>query len=272
MDLTKETLVLVDLYEVTLSTGEKLFLTSHSEALVVSGNTYIPAPVTRSRIGKHTDMQIDSTSIRFGIHSFFVSGKTIVEAARLGWFDGAEVIIWIVNPLIVTEISEIFRGYVSKGVKTNRKEIVLKAASLLDMLQEQVPGWIYQEQCNHKLWDPQCQLVKATYRQTGTAEAGSTKTRIIHSIFSFVTNPSGFFVLGEIRMTAGANAGISRTIRLHNDGSVDAYYPFDHDIVAGDAFDVWPGCDKAGTTCQAKYNNYTNFSGFEYIPPPETLF
>lgn len=36
-------------------------------------------------------------------------------------------------------------------------------------------------------------------------------------------------------------------------------------------FDVYPGCDLSGKTCDEKFNNYVDFLGFEYIPKPDTI-
>ncbi len=79
-------------------------------------------------------------------------------------------------------------------------------------------------------------------------------------------------MLGEIRMTSGANNGVSRIIRFHNNGNVDVYIPFDFDIAVGDRFLAYAGCDKSGTTCHARFANIINFLGFEYIPRPEIMF
>lgn len=35
---------------------------------------------------------------------------------------------------------------------------------------------------------------------------------------------------------------------------------------AGDAFTIYPGCDKQQSTCSAKFNNLIHFRGFPYVP------
>ena len=37
-------------------------------------------------------------------------------------------------------------------------------------------------------------------------------------------------------------------------------------IAAGDAFDIFAGCDKSAATCRAKFSNFDNFRGFPHIP------
>ncbi len=276
LDLTKEEPQLTDIYDITLGTGEKLYLTpyggTYTKLPKIDGNEYQTVPITRTKVSYHTDLQVDTVDISLGIHAFTISGKTIIEAIQLGWFDNAEVIINIINPAMVTEKREIFRGQVGKGIKFNRKTAKPSVTSTLDMLKQTIPKIIYQEQCNHRLFDSYCGLSKASYKQTGTADTGSTKTKIIDAVFNYATNPSGYFILGEIKMTSGDNNGVSRTIRLHNDGNAEVYHPFDFDVAAGDTFEVYPGCDKSGKTCDEKFNNYVNSLAFEYIPRPEVMY
>jgi len=72
-------------------------------------------------------------------------------------------------------------------------------------------------------------------------------------------------------MTSGASNGISKSIRTHNEGNIVLYETFKLGISVGDTFEVFPGCDKSGTTCNDKFSNYENFLGFEYIPRPDVL-
>ena len=276
LSLTPEELQLTDIYDITLGTGARLYLTPYGGTYTklprIDGNEYQTIPITRTKVSYHTDLQVDTVDVSFGIHAFTVGGRTIVEAIQLGWFDDAEVIIRIINLNMTAERREIFRGQVGKGIKFDRKTVKLSVTSTLDLLKAIVPKIIYQEQCNHKLWSSYCGLSKVAHRRTGTAATGSTRTRIISAIFAFTAHPSGHFVLGEIRLISGANAGVSRTIRFHNNGNVDVYQPFDFDVAVGDSFEVFPGCDKSGTTCATKFGNYANFLGFEYIPRPEIMF
>ena len=41
------------------------------------------------------------------------------------------------------------------------------------------------------------------------------------------------------------------------------------DVVAGDTFDIFAGCDKQFATCKSKYSNHLNFRGFPHIPGPD---
>jgi hypothetical protein len=41
-------------------------------------------------------------------------------------------------------------------------------------------------------------------------------------------------------------------------------------VVAGDQFQLLPGCDRTLATCTSVFNNAVHFGGFPYIPTPET--
>jgi len=80
---------------------------------------------------------------------------------------------------------------------------------------------------------------------------------------------SGYFNLGTIAFTTGANAGISRTVKTYlqgASGTVSLIAPFPLQAQAGDAFTLTPGRDKQQTTCQSKFNNLVNFRGFPTCP------
>ena len=280
LDLTKEQLYIAEIYKITLRTGKELFLTNFGKTErmskklpVIDKHMYEPVPIKRDKIKFYTELKVDIVNITFGIQAFTIEGKSIIQAIDYGWFDGAGVTITQVNPDDVAQQREIFRGNVNKGIRYNRKEVKLSVTSILDLLKKEVPRIMYQEQCNHKLFDSYCGLSKSSYKETDSAEAGSTNIKIYNSsIFGSGNHSLGYFELGELKMTSGNSNGISKPIRTHNDGDIILYETFKLGISVGDSFEVYPGCDKSGTTCNDKFSNYTpNFLGFEYIPRPDIL-
>ena len=205
----------------------------------------------------------------FSIHSFTIAGKSIIQAIDYGWFDTASIIITQVDPADTTNQRELFRGTVDKGIKYNRKIITLQITSALDLLKRSVPKLMYQEQCNHKLFDTHCGLTKSSYAVNGTLEAGSSSTTLVSSTFSgYAVN---YFTLGEVKMTSGASIDLSRNIRSHSGSTIVLYEAYNLGISVGDTYTVYAGCDKSGTTCDTKFSNIVNFFGFETIPRPDIL-
>ncbi len=277
LDLSGEQLQIAQIYQITFSNSTVMYFTSYGGTLrelpEVGGNFYTYISIKRSKIKKYTDMQVDVVDVTFPVHAFLINGKTIVEAIEAGWFENAAIIISQVDPKSVGNSREVFRGNISKGVEFDRGLVKIAVTSLLDVLKTEVPRLIYQEQCNHKLFDARCSLTKADYEETDTAGGSSTNTRIYSSVFDFSAHASGYWVQGELQATSGDNNGVSRAIRIHADGYVDLYKAFDFDVDPGvDTFKAYPGCDKYSSTCDTRFGNHINFFGFTEIPRPETLY
>ena len=88
---------------------------------------------------------------------------------------------------------------------------------------------------------------------------------------------SGYYDLGTVTFTSGANAGQSRTIKQCLQGiggfaSISFALPLPCEPVVGDLFSIYAGCDKQQTTCAGKFSNLANFSAEPYVPVPETVY
>lgn len=77
---------------------------------------------------------------------------------------------------------------------------------------------------------------------------------------------TAIYEMGEIKFTDGPNEGQRRMIRIVNAGTFTVLGAFPFPISAGDAYTIYPGCDKTATTCRDVFNNALNFMGFLYIP------
>jgi uncharacterized phage protein (TIGR02218 family) len=99
-----------------------------------------------------------------------------------------------------------------------------------------------------------------------TIETGSTAARILCQ----VNQPQGWFTQGVIEFLDGGNAGLKRTIRMHESGALLLTLPLLEAPQAGQRIKVYPGCDKRLETCQNRFNNFARFRGAPFIPVPET--
>jgi hypothetical protein len=80
---------------------------------------------------------------------------------------------------------------------------------------------------------------------------------------------TSFYEQGELEMTSGNNSGESRPV-LSSSGSVrTVLWPFPNAIAAADTYKIYPGCDFRPATCDARFNNKTNWRGFPYGPQLE---
>ena len=67
------------------------------------------------------------------------------------------------------------------------------------------------------------------------------------------------------------NAGLWRTISDWDGATtLTLMSPYNYTVAPGDAFTIYPGCDKQLATCTA-FGNQANFRGFAFIPSPESI-
>lgn len=80
---------------------------------------------------------------------------------------------------------------------------------------------------------------------------------------------TSFYELGEIKMTSGNNNGQRRMVRATDDDVIHLAWGLPYDVLNGETFEIYPGCDLRPETCNDRFNNKTNFTGFPYIPKIE---
>ena len=111
-----------------------------------------------------------------------------------------------------------------------------------------------------------CGLSKANYASYVTAVSGSSKMGVVIP----AGFPDGYFTQGTMMCTAGANVGVSRSIKTFGNNTAIPAQPFQNAVQAGDTFTFWRGCAKTMVACQS-YGNMANFRGFPFIPCQNVL-
>ena len=83
----------------------------------------------------------------------------------------------------------------------------------------------------------------------------------------------GWFAGGVLTWESGANAGraIEAKSWTQATGQIELLLPPGYPIVSGDAFRVFPGCDKRLDTCIDRFANVLNFRGEPYVPGTDLL-
>lgn len=274
VDLTATQLKITELYIFEMTNGAIARFTNHSANVAYGGNTYQAIPIKRSNIAYHSELQVDKVTITLGIIGVTVgaASHTIPQIIKRGFIKNAHVYIYLVDYVALDSTTLLFEGWATGGISYNQGELTVDCSSLLDKLNAKFPKYIYSEFCQHQLFGLYCGLTKASYLESGTATAGTTTQIIYASVFAFSNHASGYWLRGEITFTSGDNNGISRSIVEHGDGYIKTLVPFIDTIAVGNTFSVYPGCDKSGATCESKFNNYSNFFGFEYCPSPSVLY
>jgi uncharacterized phage protein (TIGR02218 family) len=194
------------------------------------------------------------------------------QAARRGALRGADLLIEraYMPAWGDTTLGKLYTmGGRIASVKGDGASLQVTVWSYLHLLSTKYPVDVVQPQCRHVLFDAGCTLSAAAFAVNGTALSGSTASQVRATL----GQASGYFSLGRIVFTSGANNGQSRSIKLHTSGSpalLNLVVPFYAAPGAGDAFTVYPGCERTQDACgPAKFNNLANFGGEPYVPRPE---
>jgi len=78
-----------------------------------------------------------------------------------------------------------------------------------------------------------------------------------------------FYALGEVEFTDGNNNGYRKMILSNSGNNSVMAVAFPNEILAGDGYKIYPGCDKRAVTCQDKFSNEANYKGDLYLPKVE---
>lgn len=203
-----------------------------------------------------------------------VFGVPFLQALRTGQFDGAELTLERCYMPTYGDTRagtlRMFAGRVAE-IDAGRSLATFTVNSHMELLNLKWPRNLYQAGCLNNLGDAQCAVNLANYAVAGTTQPGSTASTIVATINAGL---AGYFDQGTITFTSGENEGLTRSVRVCSfgaPGSISLIGPFPAAPAPGDAFTLYPGCDKSlGANGCPKFSNVPRFRGFPYVPVPET--
>jgi uncharacterized phage protein (TIGR02218 family) len=280
--------LIADAFYFLFPTGQQLFLTNaqrpfesyNAPNAILPDNgftvNYTPTLITRGPLTNKVGMQVDDLEITVSDYDLTVNGKPILDAVHAGEFDSAELRVYLcvllpsggaLDARSLQAAPLMFRGRVS-DIEVTYEGIRLKVRSQLELLNIRMPRHVYQPGCQHTLFDARCGLTKSSWGASSTAASGSTKV-LINSAHA---QASGYFDLGTVEFTSGANNGVKRSVKAYTPGVFTLSNPLPFTPTVGDAFTAYPGCDKRQSTCTSKFSNLANHRAFPYVPTPETAY
>lgn len=277
--------LLADLYTFTLANGTILRYAmgdTLTGSLVYGGNTYIADTIMIERGQIETNIGVQFTTMELtviALPAHLINGTPWLQALRQGALDSATVsldtlymttpgdtslgVLHKFGPGRVADISEIGRTMAHINVHDAR-----------ELLNTQLPRQYYQPSCANVLFDSACGLNRASFAVTSTVASGSTKTLINCAL----AQVAGWFTLGTITFTSGANNGASVTVKQYTPGAFQLMAPLLATPGVGDTFTAYPGCPKTKSACENSdttvgpaFDNVVNFRGFPFVPSPETV-
>jgi uncharacterized phage protein (TIGR02218 family) len=250
--------------------GVVLGFTDHDRPLSFGGVSYEPeSGFAASEIRSGLDLAVDAQEAE-GV----LSSDTITETDILdGRWDNAAVEVWRVNWNAVAERVLMRRGAIGQ-IRRGKLAFVAEVRSLAHLLHQTV-GRTFQYGCDAQLGDARCRvdLDDPAFRAAGavTALAGD-RGFAASGLAGFA---AGWFALGRLSWTSGANAGRTAEVAAHSvSGGIRQLALLEapvRPIAVGDGFTVVAGCDKRLETCRGRFGNAANFRGFPHIPGQDTV-
>nr|WP_316642887.1 DUF2163 domain-containing protein [uncultured Roseateles sp.] len=268
-----------DLYTLTLASGAVLRWSGSDVPLAGNGHLWTLGPgINRGRIKWVVGAEVDTmdlTLLTDEARPCTIAGVPLLAYIRAGGLSGARLQLdrafWGAGDTAPRGALLWFAGKFADIKQLDRRQAQITIVSAIEALTNMVPGPLYQAGCLSTVFDARCGLSRAAFTSTGHATTGTDATR---SVFSTdLAQAGGYFGLGTLTFTSGANDGLQRSVKLHvhTGGVITLMSPLPAPVVAGDSFSIVPGCDGLQNTCEAKFSNVIRFRGKPYIPQPETI-
>lgn len=265
---------ITDLLTITLNGGTVLRWTNWDEQLTFGGHTWVRSPsgplFNRTKTRTVIGVEVDEMDLELmATASQTIGGAALIPSVVTGVLDAASVEVlqaFLSDAKTVVGTLVAFSGRIAE-IEVINGQANCKVHSDLELLNIQMPKNVYQGGCVHTLYDAGCTISKAAFQVSSAVAAGSTRSLIN----SALAQASGYFDLGTIVFSSGANNGVKRTVKSYTPGVMQLSYPLPTLPSNGDTFVAAPGCDKTQATCTTKFSNLPNFRGFPYIPIPEVL-
>jgi uncharacterized phage protein (TIGR02218 family) len=276
-----------DLFTFTLADGTVLRYCA-GDRDVTSGGSLFPAG---GQVGPYFDrsgsrakcrwalgVEVDQLAFDVLPGSATVEGLPFLAACRQGVFDGAELQLDYAYMPSWGDTSAgtviAFAGRVAE-IDAGRSLATFTVNGHLELLNLNLPRNLYMPGCVNTLGDASCGVSLAAFAASGTGVAFGGDAHALAT--TSLAQPSGYYDLGKLQFTSGANAGLWRSVKSYTyqwDGINSVLFftaPFPQAFGAGDAFTVYPGCDKTlGVNGCTKFSNTARYRGFPFVPVPET--
>lgn len=251
--------------------GVTFGFTDHDRPLTVSGTQCLPETgMIASEARKSLGMAVDTLDVEGAFSSSAIDAGEVAA----GKFDGARVEVWLVN-WREPEDAALLRVYAIAKITSADGRFVAELQSRMAAL-DRPNGRLIGRACDAEFGDPRCGMALSdpVYHANGLVSEILADGGV--AVAGLGGHAPGWFTEGRIVWSSGANAGLSdvalddrsvdgvRRLTLRGDaGGV---------VSIGDAFAIHAGCDKAFSTCKAKFANAVNFRGFPHLPGNDAAY
>lgn len=254
--------------------------TSYEENVQYYGHTYYREAIQRSGFNRRVSSRSISCTVKVPTDMPFVSilNHLTYETAALTiekfFIEHEDAVPY-----------KIFQGDISKiNIKKGTCEIL--CSSFSNIFDLPIPKLFVQSYCNNSLGDEICKVDISLYENTVSIDNptdpwGDTRYTAARVLYvdnngtdsfgqryedrpDYFYNQGSCIVNGERRYISEAeNREWGNGVRLRR---ITLHYPLSSVPNEGASVTIYPGCNKAASTCVSKYSNLENFVGFPYLP------
>lgn len=235
--------------------------TTHDQNISIGGVTYkADGAITPSALQNSSGLNTDNMEIT-GI----LNSSDIVDAdIEAGLYDHARIDVFACNWGDTTQGTlQLRRGWIGQ-IARQGAHYAAELRGLHDLLQRPI-GAYYTPECRFDLGDSNCTINTAAQTVTGHVTAVTDMANFSDTSQSAAT---GLYNYGKLTWSSGSNNGLSMEVKNWDlpSQTFTLWLPMPNAIHVGDAYSVYPGCDKRFATCSGKFSNAVNFGGFPYVP------
>ena len=258
-EIAKEENKPIHLVELELDSGT-VYFTDHDSDVEFAGHTYTAKGLSFSAISTHLSTEVDQVDIEFDNVDRSMSSYLASDEFQGKWLTIKKT---FANLLESSENYVILFSGKMKHPRVDESKLIITVVSLLDSLKRTVPARIYQVMCPWEFGGAECGLniTISPYTETGTADAGSTASKLVDSARTEETN---YWKYGILEMTSGDNGGLKCEILSSDTGEINLLFAFPNAIAENDSYKITVGCKKTLSECMA-YSNEDNFGGFPNV-------
>lgn len=257
-----QTTTLAWLVKLTRQDGFVIGFTTHDKDIMMDGLRYeASSAILPTSVESTNQMSVDNLDVEGIIDSESLSEEDLLA----GKYNGARVDVYECNWADTSQgYIHLRRGTVGE-VTIKGGAYTSEVRGMLEPLQK-TTGRFYVIECNAALGDSRCKFDIESLAFNATSIGGSIDTVTLAS----APQEPGFYAGGRIEFKSDTHTNV--TIEIKSDeliGSVRTltlWLPLATPMTSGETMRIYPGCDKRGETCKAKFSNFLNFRGFPDIP------
>ena len=258
-------------WTITRKDGATFGFTDHDMPLTINAIIHDPQTgLTATAAESELGLSISTMDVEGALRSDKISEADL----KKGLFDNAQVETFLVdwtNPASFALIRKSRIGRIEITGNSFRAEL----QSLTQAL-DQRKGRLVRRSCDAQLGDNRCKKLISGGAYVGAGVVSGVVGTSDFTVSGLSSFAARWFEHGELTWLTGLNAGQISQIAIHEkSGAVDhlsVWLSLSETVAIGDSFTIKAGCDKAFSTCKAKFSNQLNFQGFPHLPGNDAVY